>query len=48
MKYEFGNKVSIIRSVTDTILGAMSNMTVDIIEPSLKQVEQLTGQKIKI
>lgn len=50
-KYEFGNKVSIIRSVTGIILGAMSfrNKYDDhSIGTSLEQVERLTGQKIKV
>ena len=50
-KYEFGNKVSIIRSATSIILGAMSfrNEYDDhTIESSLEQVERLTGRKIKV
>ena len=50
-KYEFGNKVSIIRSVTGIILGAMSfrnEYDGHTIEPSLEQVERLTGRKIKV
>ncbi len=47
-KYEFGNKVSIIRSVTGIILGAMSfrnEYDGHTIEYSLEQVERLTGRK---
>ncbi len=50
-KYEFGNKVSIIRSVTGIILGAMSfrnEYDGHTIESSLEQVERLTGRKIKV
>ena len=50
-KYEFGNKVSIIRSVTGIILGAMSfrnEYDGHTIESSLEQVERLTGRKIKL
>lgn len=50
-KYEFGNKVSIIRSITGIILGAMSfrnEYDGHTIEDSLKQVERLTGRKIKV
>lgn len=50
-KYEFGNKVSIIRSITGVILGAMSfrnEYDGHTIEASLKQVERLTGRKIKV
>ena len=50
-KYEFGNKVSIIRSVTGIILGAMSfrnEYDGHTIEPSLEQAERLTGRKIKV
>ena len=50
-KYEFGNKVSIIRSVTGIILGAMSfrnEYDGHTIESSLGQVERLTGRKIKL
>lgn len=50
-KYEFGNKVSIIRSSTGIILGAMSfrnEYDGHTIEPSLIQVERLTGRKIKV
>ena len=50
-KYEFGNKVSIIRSVTDIILGAMSfrnEYDGHTIGSSLEQVERLTGRKIKV
>ena len=50
-KYEFGNKVSIIRSVTSIILGAMSfrnEYDGHTIESSLEQVERLTGRKIKL
>lgn len=50
-KYEFGNKVSIIRSVTGIILGAMSfrnEYASHTIESSLEQVERLTGRKIKL
>lgn len=50
-KYEFGNKVSIIRSVTGIILGAMSfrnEYDGHTIDASLEQVERLTGRKIKM
>ena len=49
-KYEFGNKVSIIRSITGIILGAKSfrnEYDGHTIEESLLQVEQLTEKKIK-
>lgn len=48
-KYEFGNKVSIIRSVTGVILGALSfrnEYDGHTIEQSLEQVQRLTGRKI--
>ena len=50
-KYEFGNKVSVIRSATGIILGAMSfrnEYDGHTIETSLKQVERLTGRKINL
>ena len=50
-KYEFGNKVSIIRSATGIILGAQSSRNEydgHTIEASLAQVERLTQRKIKI
>ena len=50
-KYEFGNKVSVIRSATGIILGAMSfrnEYDGHTIETSLKQVERLTGRKINV
>lgn len=50
-KYEFGNKVSIIRSVTGVILGAMSfrnEYDEHTIESSLEQVERLTGRQIEV
>lgn len=50
-KYEYGNKVSIIRSVTGIIFGAMSfrnEYDGHTIESSLEQVERLTGRKIKL
>ncbi|KGO01766.1 hypothetical protein HQ48_00010 [Porphyromonas sp. COT-290 OH3588] len=50
-KYEFGNKVSIIRSATGIILGAQSFLNEydgHTIEASLAQVERLTQRKIKI
>ncbi len=50
-KYEFGNKVSIIRSATGIILGAMSfrnEYDGHTIEATLGQVERLTQRKIKI
>ena len=50
-KYEFGNKVSIIRSTTGIILGAMSfrnEYDGHTIEAALGQVERLTQRKIKI
>lgn len=49
-KYEFGNKVSIIRSATGIILGARSfrnEYDGHTIEESLRQVERITGEKIK-
>lgn len=49
-KYEFGNKVSIIRSLTGIILGAKSfrnEYDGHTIEGSLLQVESLTGRKIR-
>ena len=50
-KYEFGNKVSLIRSVTGIILGAMSfrnEYDGHTVEASLEQAERLTGRKIKV
>ena len=50
-KYEFGNKVSIIRSATGIILGAQSfrnEYDGHTIATSLAQVERLTRRKIKI
>jgi len=50
-KYEFGNKVSIIRSATGIILGAQSfcnEYDGHTIEASLAHVERLTQRKIKI
>lgn len=50
-KYEFGNKVSLIRSATGIILGAMSfrnEYDGHTIEVSLEQAERLTGRKIKV
>ena len=50
-KYEFGNKVSIIRSATGLILGAQSfrnEYDGHTIAASLAQVERLTRRKIKI
>ena len=50
-KYEFGNKVSIVRSATGIILGAQSfrnEYDGHTIEASLAQVESLTQRKIKI
>ena len=50
-KYEFGNKVSIIRSATGIIVGAQSfrnEYDGHTIEASLAQVERLTQRKIKI
>ncbi|WP_329903152.1 IS5 family transposase [Porphyromonas pogonae] len=49
-KYEFGNKVSIIRSMTGVILGASSfrnEYDGHTIEQSLDQVKRLTGERIK-
>ncbi len=49
-KYEFGNKVSIIRSATGLILGATSfrnEYDGHTIEKSLEQVERLTHRRIK-
>lgn len=50
-KYEFGNKVSVIRSATGIILGAMSfrnEYDGHTIEVALEQVERLTKRKIRI
>ena len=50
-KYEFGNKVFIIRSATGIILGAVyfrNEYDGHTIEASLEQVGRLTGRKIKI
>ena len=50
-KYEFGNKVSIIRSAIGIILGAISfrnEYDGHTIEASLEQVERLRKRKIKI
>ena len=50
-KYEFGNKVSILRPATGIILGAMSfrnEYDGHTIEASLQQAERLTGRKIKV
>lgn len=49
-KYEFGNKVSIIRSITGVILGACSfrnEYDGHTIQESLEQVQRLTGKRIK-
>ena len=49
-KYEFGNKVSIIRSATGVILGACSfrnEYDGHTIEKSLEQVHRLTGKRIR-
>ena len=49
-KYEFGNKVSIIRSMTGVILGATSfrnEYDGHTIEQSLNQVQSLTGTRVK-
>lgn len=49
-KYEFGNKVSIIRSATGVILGASSfrnEYDGHTIEKSLEQVRRLTGKSIR-
>ena len=49
-KYEFGNKVSIIRSLTGVILGASSfrnEYDGHTIEKSLEQARRLTGKRIK-
>lgn len=49
-KYEFGNKVSIIRSSTGIILGAKSfrnEYDGHTIEEALGQVERITGKKIR-
>ena len=49
-KYEFGNKVSIIRSATGVILGAASfrnEYDGHTIDKSLEQVRRLTGKSIK-
>lgn len=50
-KYEFGNKVSIIRSATGIILGAKSfrnEYDGHTVEDALGQVERLTGRKIRV
>ena len=50
-KYEFGNKISILRSATGIILGAMSfrnEYDGHTIVSSLEQVVRLTGRKIKV
>lgn len=50
-KYEFGNKVSIIRPTTGIILGAKSfckEYDGHTIDASLEQVERLRGRKIKV
>ena len=50
-KYEFGNKVSIIRSATGIILGAMSfrnEYDGHTTEASLGQVERLTKRKVRM
>lgn len=50
-KYEFGNKVSIIRSSGGVILGALSfrkEHDVRTLIPALEQVHRLTGREIKI
>ncbi len=49
-KFEFGNKVSIIRSITGVILGALSfrnEYDGHTIEASLEQVTCMTGRTIK-
>jgi len=49
-KYEFGNKVSIMRSATGVILGACSfrnEYDGHTIEKSLEQVHRLTGKRIR-
>ena len=49
-KYEFGNKVSIIRSITGIILGAKSfrnEYDGHTIEESLLQVERITSKKVR-
>lgn len=50
-KYEFGNKVSIIRSINGLIIGALSfrkEHDVRTLVPALEQVKRLTNRKIKI
>lgn len=50
-KYEFGNKVSVIRSEKGVILGAKSfrnEYDGHTIEAALEQVERLTGKKIRL
>ena len=50
-KYEFGNKVSIIRTAAGLIIGAMSfrnEYDGHTIDPSLEQVERLLGRRPKI
>ena len=49
-KYEFGNKVSIVRSINGLILAALSfrnEYDGHTIEDSLRQVERITGKKIQ-
>lgn len=50
-KYEFGNKVSIVRSIQGVIIGALSfrkEHDVRTLDPTLDQVSRLTDRKIKI
>ncbi|MEG2760954.1 MAG: transposase, partial [Mucinivorans sp.] len=49
--YEFGNKVSIIRSIEGVIIGALSfrnEHDVRTLDPALEQVSRLTNRRIKI
>lgn len=50
-KYEFGNKVSIVRSIQGVIIGALSfrkEHDVRTLDPTLDQVSRLTDRKINI
>ena len=50
-KYEFGNKVSVVRTVGGLIIGAMSfrnEYDGHTIDPALQQVERLTGRRLKV
>lgn len=50
-KYEFGNKVSVVRTTGGLIIGAMSfrnEYDGHTIDPALRQVERLTGRRLKV